>query len=38
MARTYSDGLRRRILQAYAEGEGFQAGLALAQPFRVILS
>ena len=33
MAKTYSDDLRRRILEAYAQGEGTQA--QLAQRFRV---
>lgn len=33
MAKPYSDDLRRRILQAYAQGEGTQA--QLAQRFRV---
>jgi len=35
MAKPYSDDLRRRILQAYAQGEGTQA--QLAQRFRVSL-
>ena len=35
MARPYSDDLRRRILQAYAQSEGTQA--QLAQRFRVSL-
>ena len=36
MARAYSDDLRRRILQAYEQGEGSEA--RLAQRFRVSLS
>ena len=36
MARAYSDDLRRRILQAYAQGEGSEA--RLAQRFRVSVS
>jgi len=35
MAKFYSDALRRRILEAYAQGEGTQA--QLAQRFRVSL-
>ena len=35
MAKSYSDDLRRRILEAYAQGEGTQA--QLAQRFRVSL-
>lgn len=35
MAKFYSDDLRRRILEAYAQGEGTQA--QLAQRFRVSL-
>ena len=35
MAKSYSDDLRRRILEAYAQGEGTQAQLALR--FRVSL-
>ena len=35
MAKPYSDDLRRRILQAYAQGDGTQA--QLAQRFRVSL-
>jgi transposase len=36
MARAYSDDLRRRILQAYAQGEGSES--RLAQRFRVSVS
>jgi len=36
MARAYSDDLRRRILEAYGQGEGSEAGLA--QRFRVSVS
>jgi len=36
MAKAYSDDLRRRILQAYEQGEGSEAGLA--QRFRVSVS